>query len=108
MNAVPSTRTSLHDMSVPPPEDETQLEFQDVDDKTKETQAVDEDEEMGEVESHSEPLAAALASGKTVTPAKLPEKRQKKEPMEFVREPGKSLFPIARVQKIIKADKVFL
>jgi len=94
-------------MSVPPSEDETQLEFQDVDDKKKETRAVDEDEEMGEVESDSEPLAAALAAGKTAL-VKLPKKRQKKEPVEFVREAGKSLFPIARVQKIIKADKVFL
>lgn len=93
-------------MSVPPSEDATQLESQDVDHKTDKTQPVDEDEEMGEVESDSEPLAATLTTGKTL--AKLPKQRQKKEPVEFVREPGKSLFPIARVQKIIKADKVFL
>ncbi|KIM43301.1 hypothetical protein M413DRAFT_444120 [Hebeloma cylindrosporum] len=89
-------------MSVQGSEDETQLESQDVDHQTVETQPVGEDEEMGEVESDSEPLAAGLV-GKTV--AKLPKNKQKKEPVEFMREPGKSLFPIARVQKIIKADK---
>jgi len=95
-------------MSAPPSEDAIQLETQDVDGQTEETQPVAEDEEMGEetgeVESDSEPLAAALSTGKTL--AKIPKKREKKEPVEFVREPGKSLFPIARVQKIIKADKV--
>lgn len=93
-------------MSAPPSEDATQLESQDVDSQTEEVRPVAEDEEMGEVESDSEPLAAALTTGKTL--AKLSKKREKKEPVEFVREPGKSLFPIARVQKIIKADKVFL
>lgn len=33
-------------------------------------------------------------------------KRERKEVVDVVREPGKSLFPISRVQKIIKADKV--
>ncbi|KAG7445795.1 histone-fold-containing protein [Guyanagaster necrorhizus] len=32
-------------------------------------------------------------------------KRVKKSPQPFVRETGKSLFPVSRVQKIIKADK---
>ncbi|KDR82645.1 hypothetical protein GALMADRAFT_57722 [Galerina marginata CBS 339.88] len=32
-------------------------------------------------------------------------KRQKREPVELVREPGKSLLPFSRVQNIIKADK---
>jgi len=91
-------------MSAPPSEDETQLESQDVNHQTEDTQPVDNDEEMGGVESNSEPLAAALETGKDKTG----KKRQKKEPKEFVREPGKSLFPIARVQKIIKADKVFI
>lgn len=35
----------------------------------------------------------------------LVKKKQKKKPVELIREPGKSLFPISRVQKIIKADK---
>lgn len=35
-----------------------------------------------------------------------PKKREKKETVELVREPGKSLLPFARVQKIIKADRV--
>lgn len=33
-------------------------------------------------------------------------KRVKKAPQPVVREAGKSLFPVSRVQKIIKADKV--
>jgi hypothetical protein len=33
-------------------------------------------------------------------------KRERKEPIVLVREIGKSLLPFARVQKIIKADKV--
>ncbi|KAF9013378.1 histone-fold-containing protein, partial [Cyathus striatus] len=32
-------------------------------------------------------------------------KREKREPVELTREPGKSLFPFSRVQKIIKADQ---
>jgi DNA polymerase epsilon subunit 4 len=84
-------------MSAPPSEDETQLESQDVDHQTEETQPVD--EEMGEVETDSKPLAAVLDAGKD---------KPKKGPKEFVRQPGRSLFPIARVQKIIKADKVFV
>jgi hypothetical protein len=44
------------------------------------------------------------ASGEKVQqPAK---KRERKEPLILVREVGKSLLPFARVQKIIKADKV--
>jgi hypothetical protein len=32
--------------------------------------------------------------------------RERKEPSQLQREPGKSLFPVARVQRILKADKV--
>ena len=32
----------------------------------------------------------------------------KKKRVELIREPGKTLLPISRVQKIIKADKAFL
>lgn len=41
-------------------------------------------------------------------PAAQPEQkeRQRKEPVDLVREQGRSLLPFARVQKIIKADKV--
>jgi len=37
--------------------------------------------------------------------APVKKKGEKKRPVEFIREPGKSLLPISRVQKIIKADK---
>jgi alpha-D-ribose 1-methylphosphonate 5-triphosphate synthase subunit PhnI len=40
--------------------------------------------------------------------APVKKKGEKKRPVEFIREPGKSLLPISRVQKIIKADKAFL
>ena len=33
-------------------------------------------------------------------------KRERREPQPFTREPGRSLFPHSRVQKIIKADRV--
>jgi hypothetical protein len=33
-------------------------------------------------------------------------KRERKEPINVSREPGKSLFPFSRVQKIIKVDRV--
>ena len=65
-------------------EDETQLE--------KQTQDVETQELEGEEE---EEVVAA------------PAKRKKPEKKEVVtREPGKTLFPLSRVQKIIKADKV--
>jgi histone H3/H4 len=35
-----------------------------------------------------------------------PKKQERKEPVDLIREPGRSLLPFARVQKIIKADKV--
>ena len=40
--------------------------------------------------------------------APVKKKREKKQPVELIREPGKTLLPISRVQKIIKADKAFL
>ena len=70
-------------------EDETQLETQ------KETQYVETQElEPGNLQE-DEVVAA-------------PRKRKKPEKKEVVmREPGQTLFPMSRVQKIIKADKVY-
>jgi hypothetical protein len=45
-----------------------------------------------------------LQEDKVVPP---PLKRKKTEKEVLVREPGKTLFPMSRVQKIIKADKVY-
>ena len=71
-------------------EDETQIEIQ-----TKETQYVETQElEPGDLQE-DEVVAT-------------PRKRKRPEKKEVVmREPGKTLFPMSRVQKIIKADKVY-
>ena len=73
-------------------EDETQLETQ-----TEETQYVETQElESGNLQDEEEEVVAA------------PQKRRKPEKRDVVmREPGKTLFPMSRVQKIIKADKVY-
>jgi hypothetical protein len=63
------------------------------------------DEEVTGQETLAEPVAEPGVSGdKAQQPEK--KKREKKEPVVLVRESGKSLLPFARVQKIIKADKV--
>jgi hypothetical protein len=72
-------------------ENETQVETQ-----TEETQYV----ETQELEPGN------LQEGEVVA---APRKRKKPEKKEAVmREPGKTLFPMSRVQKIIKADKVYI
>ena len=70
-------------------EDETLVETQ-----TEETQYV----ETQELEPGS------LQEDEVAAPARKRKKPEKKEVL--VREPGKTMFPISRVQKIIKADKV--
>ena len=74
-------------------EDETQLET-----RTEETQYVETQElEPGNLQDEEEEEVVAA-----------PQKRRKPEKREVVmREPGKTLFPMSRVQKIIKADKVY-
>jgi hypothetical protein len=68
-------------------EDETQLETQTEDVETQEL-------EPGNLQEAEVVVA--------------PRKRKKPEKKEVVmREPGKTLFPMSRVQKIIKADKVY-
>ena len=70
-------------------EDEIQVETQ-----TEETQFETQELEPGN-----------LQGNEVVAP---PRKRKKPEKKEvLVREPGKTLFPMSRVQKIIKADKVY-
>ena len=73
-------------------EDETQLETQ-----IEETQYVETQElEPGNIQEDELEVVAP------------PRKRKKPEKKEVVmREPGKTLFPMSRVQKIIKADKVY-
>ena len=71
-------------------EDETQIETQ-----TEETQHV----ETQELESGN------LQEDKVVAAPRKRKKPEKKE--DVMREPGKTLFPMSRVQKIIKADKVY-
>ena len=73
-------------------EDETQLEAQNEETQYIETQEL----EPGILQDEEEDEVVAA-----------PQKRKKPEKKEVVmREPGKTLFPMSRVQKIIKADKV--
>lgn len=60
----------------------------------------EEDEEAGTIAA-----AKKTSKGKASDPTK---KRERKAPVATEREPGKSLFPFSRVQKIIRADKVRL
>lgn len=62
----------------------------------------EEDEEEEEHRRNAEPSDNELESEQ---PEK--KKRVRKEPVALVREAGKSLLPFSKVQKIIKADKVF-
>ncbi len=64
--------------------------------------ATDDEEDRGEVAMKAEDPADAKP--KTSTEQK--KSNTKKEPVNLVREPGRSLLPFARVQRIIKADKV--
>ncbi|KAH8818896.1 hypothetical protein DL96DRAFT_1471061 [Flagelloscypha sp. PMI_526] len=64
------------------------------------------DETDPETQLQTQPVDASQpeASASTDPPPKK-KKREKKEPVELVHEPGKSILPFSRVQKIIKADK---
>lgn len=77
-------------------EDETQIEPEVAETNDADLED-DEDQEMEAQESDTEPPATVQVQNK---------KREKREPVELEREPGKSLLPFSRVQKIIKADKV--
>lgn len=69
-----------------------------------ETQVETQTEEMQYVEAQElEP--GNLQEDEVVAPPRKRKKPEKKEAL--VREPGKTLFPMSKVQKIIKADKVY-
>jgi hypothetical protein len=63
----------------------------------EDAQDADEQEEQDQERTRADSAATGRVKGPT---------RERKEQPPFVREPGKSLFPHTRVQKIIKADKV--
>lgn len=66
-----------------------------------------EGEEDGEVEDEEDEAGNPLDEDQpTEDAAPSKEKRERKETVPLKREPGKSLLPFSRVQKIIKADKV--
>jgi DNA polymerase epsilon subunit 4 len=75
-----------------------QTQLQDLEHE-EDTQDVDEQVDEQEEQDQSRPDSAATGRVKGPT-------RDRKEQQSLVREPGKSLLPHTRVQKIIKADKV--
>ena len=66
-------------------------------------EVVAEEEEAEEEEEEEENLPQAEGAEEV---APLKKKRDRKDPGSLKREPGKSLLPFSKVQKIIKADKV--
>ena len=48
----------------------------------------------------------ADAAGEKSKPTDKPKRKREAAPVVVAREPGKSVFPTSRVQKILKADKV--
>jgi hypothetical protein len=79
-------------------EDETQLSHTTVD---------------GEIQETAEPVRSEDETqmdldGPTTAAAPTTTKRKPKAPQTLTHTPGKSLFPVSRVQKILKADKVSL
>jgi len=64
--------------------------------------ATDNEEDQGEAEMKT----GDPADAKPKTSTEQKKSSTKKEHVILVREPGRSLLPFARVQKIIKADKV--
>lgn len=63
-------------------------------------------EEQGEVDQDIEEENEVASEDEAQPIAGAKRKRERKEPIVLVRDEGKSLLPFARVQKIIKADKV--
>jgi len=89
-------------MSIYRDDEETQLETQILDTQDEvDTQEVD-DQEMNDIQEESE-LEEAEPAAEVAIQSK---KRAKREPAELQRDPGKSLLPFSKVQRIIKADKV--
>jgi hypothetical protein len=92
-------------------EEEVEEETQDVFDEEFPVEAGDEEEGEGEGE---EQQTMAVDEGGDAQAEELPDvsstkakgKKKEKEAMVLDRPPGRSLLPVSRVQKIIKADKV--
>lgn len=82
----------------------------------EETQAQEEDARLqdggqGGEEEHAEtepstPKARTEEDAEPEDSAKPKAKRKREAPPALVHEPGKSVFPVSRVQRILKADKV--
>ncbi len=70
------------------------------------TQIVEGETQDVETQKPSEDVPATVDSEGKKKAAKK-ERKERKEPVELVREPGKSLFPFSRVQKIVRADQVW-
>lgn len=62
-------------------------------------------DEDTQLDVEAEMAEVDLNAADSAPPAEAKKKREKKEQQPLSREPGKSLFPHSRVQKIIKADK---
>jgi hypothetical protein len=88
------------DIDVEIDEKAEQSQLQDLEHE-EDTQDVDVDEQVDEQEDQDQSRADSAATGRVKGPT-----RERKEQPSLVREPGKSLLPHTRVQKIIKADKV--
>jgi len=105
-------RNRHREMSSNLSDDETQLETQEIDAEFEEINDDVVDQGIEDVETTVEPLNANTERPNgTDDPHPEskdagPKKREKREPVVLVKEPGKSLLPFSRVQKIIKADKV--
>lgn len=77
---------------------QNELEENENETQEQDTQALSEDEIIAEAEVPEEEQKGDEPPTK--------KRRIRKEPSVLTREPGKSLLPFSKVQKIIKADKV--
>ncbi|RXW21618.1 hypothetical protein EST38_g4243 [Candolleomyces aberdarensis] len=84
-------------------EEEVEEETQDLFDEEFPAEAGDEEE--GEEEEQTMAVDEETARAEAPDVSSTTKKRKKKEPVVLERQPAKSLFPVSRVQKIIKADK---
>lgn len=83
------------------PEDPTEINVDGEGDASQEGDDNDEEDE----DAGTTAVGNKTPKDKANDPTK---KRERKAPAALEREPGKSLFPFSRVQKIIRADKVCL
>lgn len=95
----------------PPPSDDfiiDAVETDQDDQMDKEGDGSQEDEEIAneDAEGGEEGITGVESQTDTKNTSKKP--RERKAPLALEREPGKSFFPVSRVQKILKADNVGL